>query len=182
MRTSRSSSFLQEWSLAICDYDRGGGALSHGANISLVQALENRGNRQHPMLGKDRKARKPKQQGNSMLIIPGRHGGGGKRRREENLTNDTPPKKGFWNPPSYSTFSTPLRCQCSVFPVQNPRQSRPEAPKIFGSARSLVRVPPPIRFAPPHITAQHQARIGISSVFPPIWQNKDTSMIAHRNA
>ena len=27
------------------------------------------------------------------------------------------PKRGF-GPPSYGTFSTPLRCQCSVFPVQ----------------------------------------------------------------
>ena len=35
-----------------------------------------------------------------------------------NLTNDTPPKRGFWTPPSYGTFSTPVRCQCSVFPVQ----------------------------------------------------------------
>ena len=58
-----------------------------------------------------------------MVFIRGRHGGGGKKRGVENLTNDTPPKKGFWTPPSYGTFSTPLRstplrCQCSVFPVQ----------------------------------------------------------------
>ena len=44
--------------------------------------------------------------------------GGGKRRGVENLTNDTPPKKGFWTPRSYGTFSTPLRRQRSVFPVQ----------------------------------------------------------------
>ena len=36
------------------------------------------------------------------------------------------PKRGF-GPPSYGTFSTPLRCQCSVFLYKNPRQSRPEA-------------------------------------------------------
>ena len=30
-------------------------------------------------------------------------------------------------------------------------------PKIFGRARSLVRFPPPKRFAPPHITAQQYA-------------------------
>ena len=37
------------------------------------------------------------------------------------------PKRGF-GPPSYGTFSTPLRCQCSVFPVQkSPRQSSPKA-------------------------------------------------------
>ena len=46
----------------------------------------------------------------------------------ENLTNDTPPKNGFLDPPSYGTFSTPLRRQRSVFPVQkSTRQSRPEA-------------------------------------------------------
>ena len=48
----------------------------------------------------------------------GRHGGAGKKRGEENLTNDTLPKRGFGHPPSYGMFSTPLRCQCSVFPVQ----------------------------------------------------------------
>ena len=45
--------------------------------------------------------------------------GGRKKRGVENLTNDIPPKKEFWTPLSYGTFSTPLRCQCSVFPVQN---------------------------------------------------------------
>ena len=44
--------------------------------------------------------------------------GGGKKRGVENLTYDTPPKKGFRTPPSHGTFSTPLRCQCSVFHVQ----------------------------------------------------------------
>ena len=39
------------------------------------------------------------------------------KRGVENLMNDTPPKRVF-DPPSYGTFSTPLRCQCSVFPVQ----------------------------------------------------------------
>ena len=29
-----------------------------------------------------------------------------------------PSQKGVLDPPSYGTFSTPLRCQCSVFPVQ----------------------------------------------------------------
>ena len=65
------------------------------------------------------------------------------------------PKKGFWpRPPSYGTFSTPLTCQCSIFPVQKStteqtRSSFGGGPKIFGRARSLVRFPPPIRFAPP---------------------------------
>ena len=38
-----------------------------------------------------------------------------------------PSQKGVLDPPSYGTFSTPLRCQCSVFLYKNPRQSRPEA-------------------------------------------------------
>ena len=77
-----------------------------------------------------------------------------KTRGEENLTNDTPPKKGVLDPPSYGTFSTPLRCQYSVFPVQKIHDSADQklfwrGAKIFGRARSLVRFPPPIRFAPP---------------------------------
>ena len=68
--------------------------------------------------------------------------GGGKKRGEENLTS-----------------STPLRCQCSVLPVQKIHDGADQklfgrGPKIFGRARSLVRFPPPIRFAPPDITAQ----------------------------
>ena len=47
----------------------------------------------------------------------------------------------------------------SVFPVQKSttehnRSSFGWGPIIFGRARSLVRFPPRIRFAPPHITAQ----------------------------
>ena len=53
--------------------------------------------------------------------------GGGKKRRVQNLMNDAPPKKGFWTPPSYGAFSTPLRRQCSVFLYITSRQSRPEA-------------------------------------------------------
>ena len=58
--------------------------------------------------------------------------GGGKKRGEENLTNDTPPERGF-GPPSYCTFSTPLGCRCSVFPV---RKSTPEQTRSsFGGSR-----------------------------------------------
>ena len=61
--------------------------------------------------------------------------GGGKKRGVENLANDTPPKKGFWTPPSYGTFSTPLRCQCSVFPVQ---KSTPELTRSsFGGVQKF---------------------------------------------
>ena len=84
--------------------------------------------------------------------VRGRHGG------VENLTNDTPPKKGFWTPPRTVRFPAPSGVSALFFLYKNPRQSRPEAlwrgPKTFGRARSLVRFPPPIRFAPPHIAAQ----------------------------
>ena len=80
-------------------------------------------------------------------------GGGWKTSRMTPL-----PKRAF-GPPSYGTFSTPLGCQCSVFPAQKStteqtRSSFGRGPEVFGRARSLVRFPPPIRFAPPHSTAQ----------------------------
>ena len=84
--------------------------------------------------------------------------GGGKKRGEENLTNDTPPKKGFWTPPSYGTFSTPLKCRCCVFPVQNPRQSGPDAllegSKNFQESAFSGTFSSPDTFCTPHITAQ----------------------------
>ena len=39
---------------------------------------------------------------------PAANGGGWRKKGEENLTKDTPPKNGFWTPPSSGTFSTPL--------------------------------------------------------------------------
>ena len=51
------------------------------------------------------------------FMIRGRHGGwkkeGGGKPHERH-----PSQKRVLDPPSYGTFSTPLRCQCSVFPVQ----------------------------------------------------------------
>ena len=81
--------------------------------------------------------------------------GGGKKRGVENLTNDAPPKTGFWTPPRTVRFPPPSGVSALFFLYKNPRQSRPEA-LLEGSKnfRSLVRFPPPIRFAPPHITAQ----------------------------
>ena len=84
--------------------------------------------------------------------------GGGKKRGVENLTNDTPPKKGFWTPLVRYVFHPP---QVSVlcFSCTRSHDSADQklfwrGPKIFGRVRSLVRFPPPIRFATPHITAQ----------------------------
>ena len=45
----------------------------------------------------------------------------------ENLTNDTPPKKGFWTPLVRYRFPPPSRVSALFFLYRNPRQSRPEA-------------------------------------------------------
>ena len=45
----------------------------------------------------------------------------------ENLTNDTPPKKGFWTPPRTVRFPPPSGVSTLFFLYKNPRQSRPEA-------------------------------------------------------
>ena len=75
--------------------------------------------------------------------VRGRHGGVEKR-GGWNTSRMTPlPKRGF-GPPSYGTFSTPLRCQCSVFPVQ---KSTTES--AFSGTFSS-----PHTFCTPHITAQ----------------------------
>ena len=52
--------------------------------------------------------------------------GGVEKRGGWQTSRVTPlPKRGS-GPPSYGTFSTPFRCQCSVFLCKNPRKSRPE--------------------------------------------------------
>ena len=74
-----------------------------------------------------------------------------KRGGEGNLTNDTPPKRGF-GPPSHGTFSNPpqvsvLCFACTKSTTEQTRSSFGGVQKSFGRARSLVRFPPPIRFA-----------------------------------
>ena len=91
--------------------------------------------------------------------------GGWKKRGVENLTNGTPTKKGFWTPPCTVRFPPPSGVSDLFFLYKNPRQSRPEAllegSKNFrGGVRSLVRFPPPIRFAPPHVKAQDSRESG----------------------
>ena len=84
--------------------------------------------------------------------------GGWKKRGAENLTNDTPPKKGFWTPLVRYVFHHPqvsvLCFSCTKIHDKADQKLFSRGPKIFGRARSLVRFPPPIRFAPPHITTQ----------------------------
>ena len=79
--------------------------------------------------------------------------GGGKKRGVENLTNDTPPKKGFWTPPRTLRFPPPSGVSalfsCTKMHDRADQKLFWRGPKIFGRARSLVRFPPPIRFAPP---------------------------------
>ena len=82
--------------------------------------------------------------------IRGRHGGVEKRGGVENLMNDTPPQKWVLDPPVVRyVFHPPHRADQKLFW---------RGLKFFGGARSLVRFPPPIRFAPPHITAQLYVR------------------------
>ena len=67
------------------------------------------------------------------------------------VTKTPLPRRDFGPPPpSYGTFSTTLRCHCSVFPVQ--KATTEQTRSSYGRARSLVRFPPPIRFAPPPIS------------------------------
>ena len=89
--------------------------------------------------------------------------GGWKKRGVENLTNDTPPKKGFWTPPLVRyVFHPPqvsvLCFSCTKIHDRADQKLFWRGPNIFGRAHSLVSFPPPIRFAPPHITAQIMPR------------------------
>ena len=60
------------------------------------------------------------------------------------------PKRGL-GPPRTVRFPTPLRCQCSVLPVQSSttEQTRSSFGGVQKLSGPLVRFPPPIRFAPP---------------------------------
>ena len=85
--------------------------------------------------------------------------GGWKKERGRKTSRMTPlPKRGFGPPLVRYVFHAP---QVSVLCFSRTKiHDRADqklfwrGPKIFGRARSLVRFPPPIRFAPPHITAQ----------------------------
>ena len=85
--------------------------------------------------------------------------GGGKKRGEENLTNDTPPKKGFWTPPPRTVrFPPPSGVSALFFLYNNPRQSRPDAllegSKNFRESAFSGTFSSPHAFCTPHITAQ----------------------------
>ena len=74
-------------------------------------------------------------------------GGGGKKRGMENLTNETPPKKVF-GPLSYGTFSAPLRCQYSVFPVQ--KSTTEQTRSSFGGVQNFRESAFSGTFSSPH--------------------------------
>ena len=85
--------------------------------------------------------------------------GGGTKRGVENLMNDTPPKRGFGPPPRTVRFPPPLRCQCSVVPVQ--KSTTEQTRSSFGAAQKFRESAPfsgtfssPHTFCTPHITAQ----------------------------
>ena len=69
------------------------------------------------------------------------------------------PKRGFGPPLVRYVFHPPqvsvLCFSCTKIHDRADQKLFWRGPKIFGRARSLVRFPPPIRFAPPHITAQY---------------------------
>ena len=80
--------------------------------------------------------------------------GGWKKEGGGDLTNDTPPKKGFWTPPLVRyVFHPPqvsvLCFSCTEIHDRADQELFWRGPTIFGRARSLVRFPPPIRYAPP---------------------------------
>ena len=83
--------------------------------------------------------------------------GGGKRGGWKTSRMTPLPKGGFWTPPpSYGTFSTPLRCQCSVFPVQ--KSTTEQTRSSFGGVQKFsgervlwyVFLPPYVCTPPPY--------------------------------
>ena len=85
--------------------------------------------------------------------------GGWKKRGGWKTSRMTPlPKRGFGPPLVRYVFHPPqvsvLCFSCTEIHDTADQKLFWRGPKIFGRARSLVRFPPPIRFAPPHITAQ----------------------------
>ena len=68
------------------------------------------------------------------------------------------PTRGFGPPLVRYVFHPPqasvLFFSCTKIHDRADQKLFWRGPKIFGRARSLVRFPPPIRFAPPHVTAQ----------------------------
>ena len=91
--------------------------------------------------------------------------GGVEKRGGWKTSRMTPlPKRGF-GPPSYGTFSTPLRCQCSVFPVQ--KATTEQTRSSFGGVQKFsgecvlwyASPPPPSVLHPPMSRPKYFCRI-----------------------
>ena len=67
----------------------------------------------------------------SFACVRERHGG---ETRGGRKTSRMTPPKGF-GPPLYGTFSIPLRCQCSVFPVQ--KSTTEQTKSSFGGVQKF---------------------------------------------
>ena len=93
-----------------------------------------------------------------LQIVRGRHGGVEKGGGWKTSRMTPLPKRGFGPPLVRYVFHPPhvsvLCFSCTEIHDRADQKLFWRGPKIFGRARSLVRFPPPIRFAPPHITAQ----------------------------
>ena len=94
------------------------------------------------------------------LTVRGRHGGVEKGGGWKTSRMTPLPKRGFGPPLVRYVFHPPqastLCFSCTKIHDRADQKLFWRGPKSFGRARSLVRFPPPIRFAPPHITAQYR--------------------------
>ena len=95
----------------------------------------------------------------SFLWFRGRHGGVEKRGGRKTSRMTPLQKRGFGPPPPRTVcFPPPSGVSALLFPYKNPRQSRTEAllegSKNFRESAFSGTFPTPIRFAPPHMTAQ----------------------------
>ena len=105
--------------------------------------------------------------------IRARHGGVEKE-GVETLMNDTPlPKTWGFGPPLVRYVFHPPQVAVLCFSCTKNHDRADQklfwrGPIIFGRVHSLVRLPPPIRFAPPHITAQ--AILGPDMAAPLLWR------------
>ena len=85
---------------------------------------------------------------NSQFSVQRTPWGGGKKRGVENLTNDTPPRKGFWTPLHTVRFPPPSGVSALFFLYKNPRQSSPEA--VFGGVQNFRESAFSGMFSSPH--------------------------------
>ena len=92
------------------------------------------------------------------MLLRRRHGGVEKRGGWKTSRMTPLSKRGFGPPPSYGTFSNPLKCQCPVFPVQKSTTEQTRSSfwgvQKFSGERVLwyVFLPPYVLHPPPPIS------------------------------